>query len=108
MIWGQINVNCIPETKLPIDTAEFVIFHFFLSSYWIRINTVAPSPQCYILNFKEIGQLVPEKKILKVFFTIYGYGGHLGHVTSIVTSNIHFLVPESFPTKFGLEWHSSF
>ena len=41
-------------------------------------------------------------------FTIYGRGGHLGHVTSIVSSNVRFLVPESFHTKFGSEWHSSF
>ena len=41
-------------------------------------------------------------------FTIYGHGGHLGHVTSIMSSNFHFFVPESFHTKFGSERHSSF
>ena len=41
-------------------------------------------------------------------FTIYGRGGHLGHVTSIMLINFHFLVPESFHTKFSLEWLSSF
>ena len=41
-------------------------------------------------------------------FTIYGRGGHFGHVTSIMSSNFHFLVPESFHTKFGSERHSSF
>ena len=39
-------------------------------------------------------------------FTIYGQGGHLGHVTSIMSSNFHFLVPESFHTKFGSQRHS--
>ena len=39
---------------------------------------------------------------------IYGRGGHLGHVTSIMLINFHFLVPESFHTKFGSEWLSSF
>ena len=34
-------------------------------------------------------------------FTIYGRGGHLGHVTSIMSSDFHFHVPESFHTKFG-------
>ena len=29
-------------------------------------------------------------------FTIYGHGGHLGHVTSIMSSDCHFLVSESF------------
>ena len=41
-------------------------------------------------------------------FTIYGHGGHLGHVISIMLSNFHFLVPESFHTKFGSDRHCSF
>ena len=40
--------------------------------------------------------------------TIYGHGGHLGHVTSIMSSDFHSLVPESFNTKFGLDWHRIF
>ena len=40
-------------------------------------------------------------------YTIYGHGGH-GHVTSIMSSDCHFLVLESFHTKFGLDQHSSF
>ena len=38
----------------------------------------------------EIGLPVAEKKIFEGFFTIYGRGGHLGHVTSIMSSNFHF------------------
>ena len=34
--------------------------------------------------------------------------GHLGHVTSIMSSDFHFLVLESFHTKFGSDQHSSF
>ena len=41
-------------------------------------------------------------------FTIYGRVGHLGHVTSTMLSDFHFLVPESFHTKFGSDRHSSF
>ena len=37
-----------------------------------------------------MGRLVPEKKILKVF-TIYGHGGHLGHVTWTIYLNVHSL-----------------
>ena len=48
-----------------------------------------------------------EKEFWRVF-SIYGHGGHLGHVTSIMSSDFHFLVPESFHTKFGLKWLSSF
>ena len=66
------------------------------------------SPRCYIPSFVEIGLPVPEKKIFEGFFNIYGRGGHLGHVTSIRLINFHFLVPESFHTKFGSEWLSSF
>ena len=40
-------------------------------------------------------------------FTIYGHGGHLVHVTSILSSDFRFLVPESFHTKFSSEWPSS-
>ena len=53
------------------------------------------SPRCYILRCVKIGPPVPGK-IFKEFFTIYGRGGHLGHVTSIMSSDFHFLVPESF------------
>ena len=41
-------------------------------------------------------------------FTICGHGGHLGHGTSIMSSDFHFLVPESFHKKSGSDWQSSF
>ena len=41
-------------------------------------------------------------------FTIYGRGGHLGHVTSIMSSDFHFLLPESLHKIFGIDWHISF
>ena len=48
-----------------------------------------------------------ETDYLRVF-TIYGHGDHLGHVTSIMSSDFHFLVPESFQSKFGSDLQSSF
>ena len=42
------------------------------------------------------------------FFTIYRRGGHLNHVTSIMSSDFHFFVPESFHTKFDSDRYSSF
>ena len=39
---------------------------------------------------------------------IHGRGGHYGHVTSIMSSDFHLHVPESFHTKFGSDRHSSF
>ena len=64
------------------------------------------SPQCYIPSFVEIRPLVPEKKIFEGF--LYGHGGHLGHVTSIMSSDLHFLIPESFHKKFGSDRQSLF
>ena len=63
------------------------------------------SSRCYISSFVEIGPSVP-KKIFKGF-TIYGHGGYLGHVTSIMSINFHFLVPISFLSNFGSDLHSS-
>ena len=41
-------------------------------------------------------------------FTIYGRRGHLGHVTSIMSSDFHFLVHESLHTKLGSDRHCGF
>ena len=40
-----------------------------------------------------------EEDFLRVFI-IYGHGGHFGHVTSIMSADFHFLVPESFHKKW--------
>ena len=48
--------------------------------------------------------MVLEKKIFEGFFNIYGHGGHLGHVTSIMSLNFNFIVPKRLRTKFGLKW----
>ena len=66
------------------------------------------SPQCYIPSIVEICLPIPEKKIFKGFLTIDGHGGHLGHVTSIMSSDFHFLIPESFHRKFNSDLQSSF
>ena len=34
-------------------------------------------------------------------FTIYGRGSLLGHVISIISTNLNFHVPKSLHTKFG-------
>ena len=41
-----------------------------------------------------------EEDFRRVFY-IHGHGGHLGHVTSIMSLNFNFLVPKSLLTKFG-------
>ena len=63
-----------------------------------------------MLNTKSYGNpptFTREEDFLRVF-TIYGRSDHLGHVTSIMSSNFHYLVPKSFHTKFGSGLHSSF
>ena len=52
-------------------------------------------------KFRGIGQPVTVKKIFEGFFTIFGHGGHLGHVTCIISTNFRFHVPKSLQTKFG-------
>ena len=48
-------------------------------------------------KFRENRHTGSGEDFLRVF-TIYGHGGHLGHVTRIMLINFHFLVPESFHT----------
>ena len=59
-------------------------------------------------KFVEIGPPVKELKILDRFFTIWRRGGHLGHLTSIMSSDFHFLVPVSFRIKVGSDLHGRF
>ena len=54
------------------------------------------SPRCYIPGFVEIGPPLSGEEDFQRVFTIYGHGGHIGHVTIIMSSDFHFLVPESF------------
>ena len=48
------------------------------------------------------------KKDFRRVFTIYEHCGHLGHVTSIMSSYFHFLEPERFHKKSSSDRHSSF
>ena len=46
-------------------------------------------------KFRENPTASSGEDFLRVF-TIYGHGGHLGHVTRIMSINFHFLVPCAF------------
>ena len=48
-----------------------------------------------------MGLLVLEKKIFLRFFTIYGHGSHVGHVTQLICINFHSYSPSSFHMNFG-------
>ena len=65
-------------------------------------------PRCYIPSFVGIGPLVPEKKIIKGFFTIYGRGGHLGHMIQMARTNFRSPYPRLPHIKFGFDRPSGF
>ena len=65
------------------------------------------SPGLYIPSFVEIGSPVLEKKIFEAF-TIYGHGGHLGHVTWTICANFGSPFPKRLRIKFGFNWPSGF
>ena len=81
---------------------------FDLAVKQVKVNTessfeqsiMGPSLRCDIPSFVEIGQLVPIKKIFRVL-TIYGLGGHLGHVAQIPHINFSCPYPWRLHTKFG-------
>ena len=45
------------------------------------------------------------EEFLKVF-TIYGHGGHLGHVTWTIYTNFRSPFPRRLHIKFGFDWQS--
>ena len=57
-------------------------------------------------SFIEIGPPVLEKKIFLRVFTIYGYGGHLGHVTWIIYIYIGYPFLLMLHMKIGFDWPS--
>ena len=60
-------------------------------------------------SVKMIGFLVLEK-IFKGFLvlTIYGHGGHLGHVTCTIYINFLSHFPRRIHMKFGIDWPVGF
>ena len=46
-------------------------------------------------------------RFLKVF-TIYGHGGHLGHVIWTIYINFRSPFPRRLHIKFGFDWQSGF
>ena len=59
-------------------------------------------------KFLEIGPPVPEKKFFFKVFTIYGHGGHLGHVTWTIYINFSSLFLRMLHMKFGIDWTRGF
>ena len=65
------------------------------------------SSKCYITKFCG-NRLTSSGEDFWPVFTIYWHGGHFGSVTSIMLTDFHFLVPETFHTKFGSDRQNSF
>ena len=94
--------------KNPLFPTEKPVTKFELAVKKVKVNPgssfvktmIGRSLRCYIPCFVEIGPLVP--KNFKFFFTIYGHGGHLGHVTIIMLIIFYFPVSESLHTTFGI------
>ena len=59
-------------------------------------------------NFLQIDLLVPEKKIFKDFFTLYGHSGHLDHVTINLCYKFTPLNLRTLHIKFEFNWPSGF
>ena len=74
---------------------KVILFHIVSRFLYVLCFT---RPRYQVSFYRTIGPLV----------TIYGHGGHLGHVTRIMLTIFHCLVPESFLPKFSSEWPSSF
>ena len=67
------------------------------------------SPRCYIPSFVEIGpQVIKGEEDFRPVFTIWGRGGHLGHLNSFMSSDYYFLVPVSFHVKVGSDLQKRF
>ena len=58
-------------------------------------------------KFRENRPASSERRFLRVF-TIYGRGGHLGHVTQVPRTNFRSPYPRRLHIKFCFDWPSGF
>ena len=65
-------------TVFPFSYSKAYNTKFDLPVKWVKV-TQGSSP-----SFVKIGLPVPMKIFFSRFYTIYGHGGHLGNVTSII------------------------
>ena len=59
-------------------------------------------------KYQEHRTFGSEEELFLNVFTIYGYGGHLGHVTKTIFQNICALFSRRLHIKFGFDWLSGF
>ena len=72
---------------------------------YINIVLLEVIDASYQVSLKSVNQFL--RRFLKSF-TIYGHGGHLGHVTWIIYIHIDSLFLQMLHIKFGFDWPSGF
>ena len=59
-------------------------------------------------KFRENPPAGSGEEDFECFFTIYGRGGHLGHVIHMLRTNFRSPYPSRLQIKFGYDWASGF
>ena len=90
------------------DIDYYQTFLFFSKCCNVKINYDGQESQMLHTKFRGNRSAGSGEEDFYRVFTAYGHGGHLGHVTSIISSHFHFLVSESVHTNFGSDRQSSF
>ena len=85
-----------------VNVLYYCVFCIFWTLY-VRQCHIFENVLLYVVTDGPFGLVFINK-----LETIYGHGGHLGHVTSIMSSDFHFLVPESFQKIFVSDRQSGF
>ena len=83
------------------------------SRFWLKMADVESNSIPHELHsshwLKATGQCVLERYLSATMgFTIYGHGGHFGHVTWTIYTNLHSPFPRRLHIKVGFDWPRSF
>ena len=90
----SIDKPTLPNLTLPLNRSRSTYDHHLNKLLWAGVTDAI-----YQVVWKSVHQFRRGR-----FFAIYGHDGHLGYVTTIVSINFHFLVPESLHIKFSFDW----
>ena len=74
----------------------------------IYINLVVPEYPMLQTKFQGLRPYGSGEEDFFKVFTLYGHGGHLGHVTWTIYINFHSPFPRKIHMKFGFDWPSGF
>ena len=123
---ANMSVKCTPHYTLLLYSkiGVYKIIHYFIifalkHILWVLVRTasneaVLTCTTMYVLSknrkkFTNIHlKIIVFTAVKKLLILHRRVCVMLGHVTSIMSSDFQFLVPESFHTKFGSDRHSSF